>query len=156
MFKQCVKHLDVQTLTLQITNSSLLSNNVCTEYEHKFKTELIKQSKPNKITTIVEIKWQRLKEERCRHKNNTAMCYQRGNRSPWRKTSLPPSKRSIIHQRMKLGYMNSRRPSKPNLPSVPKPSKLLAPMSLCRTFVFSSLLNSAIAHGINQYQLVPS
>ena len=37
-------------------------NNVCTEYEHKLKTELIKQSKPNKITTIVEIKWQRLRK----------------------------------------------------------------------------------------------
>ena len=58
--------------------------------------------------------------------------------------------------RMKLGYMNSRRPSKPNLPNVPKPSMLLAPTRLCRTFVFSSLLNSAIAHSINQYQLAPS
>ena len=32
-----------------------------------------------------------------------------------------------------LGYMNSRRPSKPNLPSAPKPSKLLPPIGLCRT-----------------------
>ena len=29
-----------------------------------------KQSKPNKITLTVEIKWQRLREERCKHKNN--------------------------------------------------------------------------------------
>ena len=45
---------------------------------------------------------------------------------------------------MKLGYTNRRRPSKPNLPSVPKPSKLLAPMRLRRTFVFSSLSDLAI------------
>ena len=41
-----------------------------------------------------------------------AMCYRRGNRSPQRKTSSLPSKRSIIHQKMQLGYMNSNRPSK--------------------------------------------
>ena len=85
-----------------------------------------------------------------------AMCYRRGNRSPWRKTSPPPSKQSIIHQRMKLGYMNSRRPSKRNLPSVPKPSKLLAPTRLHRTFVFSSLLDPAV-HPIastKPYQLI--
>ena len=39
--------------------------------------------------------------------------------------------------------MNSRRPSKPNLPSVPKSSKILAPMRL--TFVFFSLLDPAIS-----------
>ena len=48
--------------------------------------------------------------------------------------------------------MNSRRPSKPNLPSVPKPSKLLAPTRLRRTFVFFSLPDSAITHSINQYE----
>ncbi|KAK4572205.1 hypothetical protein RGQ29_030580 [Quercus rubra] len=57
---------------------------------------------------------------------------------------------------MKLGYMNSRRPSKPNLPSVPKPSKLLTPTRLRQTFVFSSLPDSAITYSINQYQLVLS
>ena len=61
------------------------------------------------------------------------MCYRRRNRSSQRKTSPPPSKRSIIHQRIKLGYMNSRRPFKLNLPSAPKPSKLLAPIWLCQT-----------------------
>ena len=120
------------------------------------KKKLIKQSKPNKITIKVEIKWQRLREEICKHKDNTAMCYRRGNRSLQRKTSLPPSKQLIIHQRMKLGYMNSKRPSKPNLPSVPKPSKFLAPTRLRRIFVFFSLPDSAIAHCINQYQLVLS
>ena len=52
--------------------------------------------------------------------------------------------------------MNSNRPSKSNLPDVPKPSKLLAPTRLRRTFFFSSLPNSAIVHSINQYELVPS
>ena len=32
------------------------------EYEHKLKIELIKKSKPNKITITAEIKWQRLRE----------------------------------------------------------------------------------------------
>ena len=96
-----------------------------------------------------------ISQNKCKHKDNTTLCYQRGNQSPRRKTSLPPSKRPIIHKRMKLGYMNSRRPSKPNLPSVPKPFKLLAPTRLRRTFVFFSLPNSAITHSIKQYQLVP-
>ena len=34
---------------------------------------------------------------------------------------------------MKLGCINSRRPSKPNLPSAHKPYKLLAPIGVCRT-----------------------
>ena len=51
--------------------------------------------------------------------------------------------------------MNSRRPSKPNLPSVPKPSKLLAPTRLRRTFVFFSLPDSAIVYSINQYEIGP-
>ena len=41
----------------------------------KGKPELIKQSKLNKITTTIEIKWQRLRKKRCKHKDNTAMCY---------------------------------------------------------------------------------
>ena len=53
------------------------------------------------------------------------MCYRRGNQNSRRKTSSMPLRRLIIHQKMKFGYMNSRRPSKSNLPSVPKPSKLL-------------------------------
>ena len=60
------------------------------------------------------------------------MCYRRGNRNPRCKTSLPPSKRKVIHQKMQLEYMNSNRLSKPNLPNVPKPSKLLAPTRLRR------------------------
>ena len=41
--------------------------------------------------------------------------------------------------------MNNNKPSKPNLPSVPKSSKLLAPTRLHRTFVFSSLPDPAIS-----------
>ena len=48
-----------------------------------------------------------ISQNKCKHKDNTTLCYQRGNQSPRRKTSLPPSKRPIIHKRMKLGYMNS-------------------------------------------------
>ena len=106
---------------------------------------MIKQSKSKIITITALIKWQRLREERCKHKDNTTMCYRRGNRSPQCKTSSSPSKRSIIHQRIKLGYINCRRPFKRNLPSVPKPSKLLAPTRLRRTFIFSSLLDPAIS-----------
>ena len=61
------------------------------------------------------------------------MCYRRENQSTRHKNSPLPSKWSIIHQRMKLEYINSGRPSKPNLPSAPKPSKLLTPTGLCRT-----------------------
>ena len=41
------------------------------EYEHKHITELINNLSPNKITFTAEIKWQRLREERCKHKDNT-------------------------------------------------------------------------------------
>ena len=41
------------------------------EYEHKHITELINNLRSNKITFTVEIKWQRLREERCKHKDNT-------------------------------------------------------------------------------------
>ena len=77
------------------------------------------------------------------------MYYRRKNRSPRRKTSPSPFKRSIIHQKIQLGYMNSNRPSKPNLPDVPKPSKFLAPTRLRRTFFFSSLPDFAIIHSIH-------
>ena len=39
--------------------------------ERKLNTKLIKQSKLNKITSTAEIKWKRLREERCKHKDNT-------------------------------------------------------------------------------------
>ena len=41
------------------------------EYEHKLNTELINNLNKKKITSTAEIKWQRLREERCKHKDNT-------------------------------------------------------------------------------------
>ena len=49
--------------------------------------------------------------------------------------------------------MNSRRLSKPNLPSVPKPSKLLLQRGWVKPIFLFSLPNSAIAHSINQYEI---
>ena len=34
-------------------------------------TKLINNLRPNKITFTVEIKWQRLREEKCKYKDNT-------------------------------------------------------------------------------------
>ena len=44
---------------------------ISAEYEHKHITKLIINLRPNKITSTAEIKWQRLREERCKHKDNT-------------------------------------------------------------------------------------
>ena len=41
------------------------------EYKHKHITELINNLRPNKIPFTVEIKWQRLREERRKYKDNT-------------------------------------------------------------------------------------
>ena len=49
--------------------------------------------------------------------------------------------------------MNSNRPSKPNLPNVPKPSKLLAPTRLRQTYFFSSFLILLLDHSINQCEI---
>ena len=51
--------------------------------------------------------------------------------------------------------MNSNRPSKPNLPNVPKPSKLLTPTRLSQTFFFSSLSDFAIIHSIRHFWHLP-
>ena len=50
--------------------------------------------------------------------------------------------------------MNNRRPSKPNLPSVPKPTTP-TPTRLRWTYFFFSLSDSTIAHTINQYEISP-
>ena len=55
-----------------------------------------------------------------------------------------------------LGYMNSNRPSKPNLPNAPKPSKLLAPTRLHQTVSSIIFQIPQLAHCINQYELVLS
>ena len=57
--------------------------------------------------------------------DNTETCYRRGNQKTRRKSSLRPSKLKLIHQRIKLEYMNNKIPSKPSLPHVLEPSKLL-------------------------------
>ena len=51
--------------------------------------------------------------------------------------------------------MNSRRPSKPNLPNVPKPSKLLLQRGYAKPI--SSLANwiSLLDHSFNQYEIGP-
>ena len=58
---------------------------------------------------------------------NTEMYYRRGNRRTRRKTSSRPSKLKLIHQKIKLEYMNDKKPSKGSLPYVLEPSKLLLP-----------------------------
>ena len=82
----------------------------------------------------------KLKCKRVRKKtantDNTPMCYRRGNRRTRRKTSPPPSKQYNGPLENQLGYMNSNRPSKPNLPDAPKPFKLLAPIRLRQTVSF--------------------
>ena len=52
--------------------------------------------------------------------------------------------------------MNSNRPSKPNLPDAPKPSKLLALIRLRRTVSSPAFRILQLAHYINQYELVLS
>ena len=49
--------------------------------------------------------------------------------------------------------MNSNRPSKPNLPNVPKPSKLLAPTRLRRTYFFLASRIPLLNHNINQCEI---
>ena len=46
------------------------------EYEHKLIIELINNLRPNKIPFTAEIKWQRLREERCKHKDNTRCVFE--------------------------------------------------------------------------------
>ena len=80
--------------------------------------------------------------------DNTQMCYRKGNQRTGRKTSLRPSKSKSIHQRIKLEYMNNKRPSKPSLPHVLEPSKLLLPIGFlepCLLQLFGSH-NSARLH----------
>ena len=55
-----------------------------------------------------------------------------------------------------LGYMNSNRPSKPNVPNATKPSKFLTPTRLRRTVSSLTFWISQLAHCINQYELVLS
>ena len=64
--------------------------------------------------------------------DKTPMCYRRGNRSTRQKTSLPLSKRLFDLLENKLEYTNNKKPSKPSLPHVLEPSKLLLPTDFAK------------------------
>ena len=51
--------------------------------------------------------------------------------------------------------MNSRRPSKPNLPNVPKPSKLLLQRRYAEPISSLAYRISLLNHSINQYGIGP-
>ena len=74
--------------------------------------------------------------------DNTKTCYRRGNRKTRQKTSPRPSKSKSIHQRIKLEYTNNKKPFKPSLPNILKPSKLL----LLTDFSKSCLLQLSKSH----------
>ena len=51
--------------------------------------------------------------------------------------------------------MNNRRPSKPNLPNVPKPSKLLLQRGYAEPISFLAYRIPLLDHSINQYEIGP-
>ena len=51
--------------------------------------------------------------------------------------------------------MNSRRPSKSNLPNVPKPSKLLLQRGYAETIFSLAYRIPLLDHSINQYEISP-
>ena len=51
--------------------------------------------------------------------------------------------------------MNSRRPSKPNLPNVPKPSKLLLQRGYAEPISSLAYRIPLLDHSINQYEIDP-
>ena len=51
--------------------------------------------------------------------------------------------------------MNSRRPSKPNLPNVPKPSKLLLQRGYAKHISYLAYRIPLLDHSINQYEIGP-
>ena len=51
--------------------------------------------------------------------------------------------------------MNSRRPSKPNLPNVPKPSKLLLQRGYAEPISSLACWIPLLDHGIYQYEIGP-
>ena len=51
--------------------------------------------------------------------------------------------------------MNSRRPSKPNLPNVPKPSKLLLQRGYAEPISSLTYQIPLLDHSINQYEIGP-
>ena len=51
--------------------------------------------------------------------------------------------------------MNSRKPSKPNLPNVPKPTKLLLQRGYAELISFLTYRIPLLDHSINQYEIGP-
>ena len=51
--------------------------------------------------------------------------------------------------------MNSRKPSKPNLPNVPKPSKLLLQQGYAKPISSLAYRIPLFDHSINQYEISP-
>ena len=51
--------------------------------------------------------------------------------------------------------MNSKRPSKPNLPNVPKPSKLLLQRDCAKPISFLAYRILLLDHSIYQYEIGP-
>ena len=54
-----------------------------------------------------------------------------------------------------MGYKNSRRPPKPNLPNVPKPSKLLLQRGYAEPISSLAYRIPLLDHSINQYEIGP-
>ena len=51
--------------------------------------------------------------------------------------------------------MNSKRPSKPNLSNIPKPSKLLLQRDYAKPISFLAYRIPLLDHSINQYEISP-
>ena len=86
--------------------------------------------------------------------DNTKTCYRRGNRKTRRKTYPQSSKSKSIHQRIKLEYTNNKKPSKPNLPNVFEPSKLLLPTDFSELCLFQFSRSRNTSNYIRQASLV--
>ena len=67
------------------------------------------------------------REKRCKYKITPACVIKEKTEELGEKPFRYPPSGKMIHYRIKLEYMNNKRPSKPSLPHVPKPSKLLLP-----------------------------
>ena len=52
-----------------------------------------------------------------------------------------------------MGYINGRRPSKPNLPNVPNPSKLLLQRGYAEPISSLAYRIPLLDHSINQYEI---
>ena len=86
--------------------------------------------------------------------DNTKICYQRENWRTQRKTSLRLSKSKLIHLRIKLEYTNNKKSSKPSLPNVLEPSKLLLPTDFSELCLFQFSKSRNTPNCIRQASLV--